>query len=339
MSTRNIHPLKARRDFIRSKRGVLKESTIRCYEFVVRDFVEYVTEEGIERTHDIDGWTVQQWKLKRKDRDEVSPITPHNNVKHLRVFLKWCEASELVEQGLYEKVEVPPVTDEQRRSNDALSPQRAESIPKYLEQYEYATRIHAVFSLMWETGCRISAVVALDIDDYDALDSSVTFLNRKETGTPLKNGNNSERKVELRENVIEVLNDYISARRVETTDEYSREPLFTTPNGRMWRQRAYKDYVGLSRPCVYDGTCPHDRDQGDCTAATKKKQADECPSSGTLHAIRHGSITAHLNGDWPVRHVSERCDVSAPVLKKHYDTRTMEDKRQTRRKYIDRSNH
>jgi hypothetical protein len=107
----------------------------------------------------------------------------------------------------------------------------------------------------------------------------------------------------------------------------------------MWRQRAYKDYVGVSRPCVYDGTCPHDRDQGDCTAATKKKQADECPSSGTLHAIRHGSITAHLNGDWPVRHVSERCDVSAPVLKKHYDTRTMEDKRQTRRKYIDRSNH
>jgi site-specific recombinase XerD len=333
--TRTTHPRKARLDWLSSIRGRLKESTIRGYETITEDFIEYLESNGIEATKEIDGYVIQQWKIKRKDEDNVQPITLHNNAKHLRVFIKWCEASELVEDGLSEKIQIPDVSDEQSRSERKVSPEQMESILHYLSIYEYASRLHAVSKVLWHTGCRASAVVALDLDDFDPQMGILKIRNRKETGTPLKNGIKSERNVTMNEGVMEVLNAYVEGRRYEVTDEYGRDPLFTTKYGRMTRQRAYKNFVAISRPCVYDNTCPHDRDIDQCDAALNKKQSYECPSSESLHPIRRGSITHHLNQDWPKEKVSERCDVSVAVLEKHYDARTYEDKRQGRSEYLD----
>jgi site-specific recombinase XerD len=333
---RDQNPRKARRDYLDSKAGSLKASTIRCYEIVTADFVEFLEENGIEGTQEIDGYIVHQWILKRKEDDDVAPVTLQNNVRHLRVFLKWCEACELVEEGLYEKIEVPSIHDDQERSDKTVSPIKIQSILSHLELYEYATRLHAATKFLWHTGCRISGAVALDLRDYNPEENYIAFRNRREVGTPLKNGKKSERNVTLSEGVIEVLNDYIQGRREDVTDEYDRKPLFTTTHGRMTRQRMYKNFVAVSRPCVYDNYCPHGRETTECTAAVRKKRAFECPSSDPLHPIRRGSITYHLNQGWPIEDVSERCDVSQSVLEKHYDVRTHEDKRHGRQQFVDK---
>ncbi|WP_206042056.1 tyrosine-type recombinase/integrase [Haloarcula argentinensis] len=282
---------------------------------------------------EVDGYHVEQWKLQRKD-DGIKQITLVNNVKHLRRFIKWCESASIVQSGLYDKIEVPSVSREQEASQDKVTQEKAEKILEYLEVYEYATRQHALFQFLWHTGCRISGAVSLDLCDYDPQQNHVKFRDRGETGTALKNGGQGERNVTLSENVIEVLNDYIAARREEVDDKHGRQPLFTTSEGRMRRQRAYKDFVAVSRPCVYTNDCPHNREIEDCDA-TLKKRAYKCPSSLSLHPIRRGSITRHLKNSWPKEAVSERCDVSVGVLEKHYDARNEEEKRLGRREFTE----
>jgi site-specific recombinase XerD len=332
--TRNVHIRKARRDWLSTKSDQ-KASTIRAYESISRDFVEWLEQQGIEQTQDIDGYLVQQYKIKRREEDNVAPSTLHNNLKHLRVFVKYLQNSELVDYGLYDKIEVPNVTSDQARSDDIVSEDRMEQLLDYLETYEYATRQHAFVQLLWHTGCRISGLVSLDVKDFKPQAEKMTFRNRREGGTPLKNGIDGQRDVTLNQKTIDVLNDYINGRRHNVTDEYGRRPLFTTKNKRMQRQLAYKDFIGLSRPCVYDNSCPHDRAFDNCSAYKMKRKAFECPSTDSLHPIRRGSITYHLKQGWPAEKLSERVDVSVRVLYEHYDARSYEEKRQGRKKFVE----
>lgn len=332
MNQRTIHPRKARRDYFKSRRGNIKESSLRSYEFPTKDFIEFLEANNIEAMKDVDGYHVEQWKLQRKD-EGIKQITLVNNVKHLRRFIKWCESAEMVQEGLYDKIEVPEINREQETSQEKVTPELAETLLEYLERYEYATRQHAVFYFLWHTGCRISGAVAIDLEDYQPQQNHIQFRNRRETDTPLKNGQKSERNVTLSDDVMAVLNDYIEARREDIDDKHRRSPLFTTTEGRMRRQRAYKDFVALTRPCVYTNECPHDREIKNCDAA-RKERAYECPSSHSLHPIRRGAITLHLKEGWPKEALSERCDVSVEVLEKHYDARSEEEKRSGRRDYM-----
>lgn len=332
---RSTHPRKARRDFISMKEQSTKESTRRAYDVVTSDFITFLEENGINDTDKINGFTVEQWKLKRKEDDGVAPATLHNNVKHLRVFIRYLESSELVDTSLAEKISVPNISQEDRRSKDTVNPEEMEAILDYLATYEYATRLHALSSVLWHTGCRISGAIGLDLRDYKPAKNLLEFRDRPEKGTALKNRSKSERNVTVNDDVIAVLNDYVEGRREDVTDDYDREPLFATPGGRLIRQLAYKDFTGISRPCEVNGNCPHDREIQECEAAKRKRVAFKCPSSQSLHPIRRGAITYHLNQGWPKEKVSERCNVSIQVLEKHYDARTHEDKRAGRKKFTD----
>jgi integrase len=203
-----------------------------------------------------------------------------------------------------------------------------------VHRYEYASRSHALLQFMWHTGCRISGAIAVDLDDYRPAESHIKFRDRENRATALKKGHKSERNVTLDESTIQVVSDYVKARRESIIDEDEREPLFTTPQQRLTRQRAYRDFTALSRPCKIGNNCPHDRRISNCEAAQRKKSASKCPSSQSLHPIRRGSITYHLNSGWNVEDVSARCDVSVPILEKHYDVRTHENKREDRAEKI-----
>ena len=268
-----IHIRKARRDFLDHKRNTIKESSARAYEYPTKDFIEFLEENGVEATGEIDGYLVEQWKQKRYS--EVKPVTVHNNVKHVRVFIKWMQNSELVEYGLYDKVAVPQLSKKQAVSNEVLDADQAEEISDFLETYEYATRWHALFELMWHVGCRISGAIALDMDDFKVNlgDKLLHFRDRPDLGTPLKNGAKSERNVTISDSVSTVLNDYIAVHRDDVKDDNDRDPLFTTSSGRLKRQMAYRNISAYSRPCALGKTCPHDKDEKTCPAARQKKQS------------------------------------------------------------------
>jgi integrase len=244
---------------------------------------------------------------------------------------------DLCDWEIHKKIEIPNVPDQGDVNKQVLREGHAETILDYLDTYHYASTYHALFYTMWHTGCRISGAISLDLDDFDPRshdDNILQFRDRQALATTLKNNYKSERDVTISDGLAQVLNDYISSRRIETTDERGREPLFTVPKGRIYRQIAYKNIVALTRPCVTGENCPHDREIDDCEAARLKKKASSCPSSLSLHPVRKGAITNHINEGWPKELLSERVDVSVDVLEKHYDFRTNERKRQNRRKFL-----
>jgi site-specific recombinase XerD len=332
----DVTPLqKARRDFLNHKEKTQKPSTARAYKFPTKDFNQFCENSGVEVTGEIANRHVSKWIDQR--HDEVKPITVHNNVKHVRVFIKWMGNRDLCDWEIHKKIEIPNVPDQGDVNKQVLREGHAETILDYLDTYHYASTYHALFYTMWHTGCRISGAISLDLDDFDPRshdDNILQFRDRQALATTLKNNYKSERDVTISDGLAQVLNDYISSRRIETTDERGREPLFTVPKGRIYRQIAYKNIVALTRPCVTGENCPHDREIDDCEAARLKKKASSCPSSLSLHPVRKGAITNHINEGWPKELLSERVDVSVDVLEKHYDFRTNERKRQNRRKFL-----
>lgn len=332
----DMAPRQARREFLNARRGNVKQSSFRTYKYPTKHFVNFCEDNDIEKIGNVGGYVIESWKQTRKNED-ITQMTLHNNVKTLRVFIRWCESAELLERGTADRMDIPEVTKEQEVSNAKVPLDQAEDILRYLNTYEYASRRHALFKTMWHTGCRISGAIALDVDDLvsDRDGAILQFRNRKEQGTPLKNRNGGERNVTLTDEAHSVLVDYIEGKRPDVTDEFDRRPLFCTDTQRVERQRAYKNFTALTRPCVVAGTCPHEREIDHCDAAQKKKEAFGCPSSKSLHPIRRGSITYHIERGWPKEKLSERVDVSVEVLNKHYDARTKEKEREGREQYLD----
>jgi len=325
---------KARHDFLAHKQETQKASTARAYKYPTKDFTIFCEDHGVTVTGDVSQKHISTWIDQR--RQEVKPVTVHNNAKHLRVFLKWMGQREYTEWRLHERMEMPPIPEGGDVNKQVLRAGHAESVLDYLDTYKYASTYHALFYTMWHTGCRVSGAIALDLGDFEPSphdDNIIRFRNRRSEGTPLKNGNKSERDVTVTDGLARVLRDYISVHRLQKTDEYDREPLFTVPAGRLYRQRAYKNIVAVTRPCVTSGECPHGRDLESCEATAKEK-APSCPSSVSTHPVRKGSITNHINQGWPKEPLSERVDVSVDVLEKHYDMRTNERKRRNRRQYL-----
>ncbi|MFB6201067.1 MAG: tyrosine-type recombinase/integrase [Halorhabdus sp.] len=331
-----ITPRQAVQQFFNAKRGTIKDSSLRSYKYPTKHFVEYCEEHGIETVSEINGHVLESWKEQRR-REDIKLITVHNNAKHLRVFVKYLERRELLDQGTHQLMDVPTVPEEQAVSSDTLRLDQAEQTLRYLNTYEYGSRHHALFKTLWHTGCRISGALALDVSDFvtNSTEPILKFRNRKATGTPLKNGNKSERNVSIDDSLVQVLTDYLSIDRDDVEDDFNRQPLFTTSAGRLRRQVAYDSLVPRTRPCKTVGKCPHNRQEEHCEAAQDVEKAPSCPSTVSLHPIRRGSITYHIDRGWPKETLSERVDVSIDVLEKHYDARTHEQKRQKRKEYLD----
>lgn len=91
------------------------------------------------------------------------------------------------------------------------------------------------------------------------------------------------------------------------------------------RRSLYK----LTRPCEQGVDCPDDREPKACEAA-QNRHASKCPFCRSSHPIRRGSFMHQLDQGVPKEILSDRVDVSKPVLDKHYDRRSEVRKRRLR---------
>ena len=328
--TRRMTPRDAVQRYLEERKPDLSESSYYNISCALDRFVEFCDEEGIEDITTLDAFHVSDFKLRR--REHVSEMTVYNNLCAVRVFVRWLQAMDCIDAGLAENMILPTPDDDAR--DEMIDRDTAEQIAAYLERFEYATLRHALFVLLWDTGFRVGTARALDRGDYDSDGQYVTVTHRPDTGTPLKNGSNAEREVNLHEWVCEVLDDYIQIHREDVTDDAGRAPLLTTRHGRPHGTTLRGHTNALTRPCHYTGECPHDRDMDDCEA-TQYRQAQRCPSSVSPHPIRRGAITQWLNEGHRKELISDRMDVSTDTLDKHYDARSESEKRELRRDMFD----
>jgi hypothetical protein len=78
----------------------------------------------------------------------------------LRVFIRWLESIDGVEQDLSLKVRSLDVTTEENTRDVMLDTDTTEAMLEYLERYEYASLHHVTVSLLWHTMMRMGAGLA-----------------------------------------------------------------------------------------------------------------------------------------------------------------------------------
>jgi len=177
----------------------------------------------------------------------------------------------------------------------------------------------------------MGAIRGLDRRDFDAEDQYLAFVHRPETGTTLKNKRRGERLVSLSDTVTEAVQAYLrNPNRWDKRDEYGREPLITSREGRLSTNTARRVTYEATLPCTY-GDCPHGKDPRSCDW-TGRNHASKCPSSRSPHRVRTGSITWQLNCGLPPAVVSERVNASPEVIRDHYDKAANREEMEERRR-------
>lgn len=332
-----ITPGQAVRLYIDHREPDLSEKSRINHRYRLESFAVWCKENDIENLNDLTGRDLHRFRVDRRrgevgDYDEVSPITLRGILQTLRVFLEWCASIDAVEQGMREKVLLPEVDREDESRDEYLNDEAAEAVLDYLDNFRYASREHVVLGLLWNTGMRLGALRALDVEDVDLEEPCLELRHRPESGTPLKNRKGAVRTIAVGEYYVQVLADYIEHTRHDVVDDAGRRPLITSAQGRLSESPIRRLVYQWTRPCMV-GDCPHDEDPKTCEFMSRETARD-CPSSRSPHGVRRGSITSHLRDGTPREVVSDRMNVSPDVLDQHYDETTERERMRIRREFL-----
>lgn len=312
------------------------DSTVSAYHYRLKHFVEFCESEGITSIGDVNGWDLETYETTRRAQG-LKPISLRNEIGTLQNFLGYCADIEQVDESLPDKITPPSVPKGDAVSDVRLAPADAKQLLEYYRTTpeDRYSRAHVLLELLWYTGARSGAIRGADLSDYDADERYLTFVNRPDQATRLKKSIDGQRSVALNDEVCEALDGYIEYNRYDVYDDYGREPLLTTVQGRMSRS-AIRAYTYLATiPCLHS-ECPHGRDPEQCEFIDYG-HASQCPSSRSPHQIRTGSITWHLNCGWDIADVAQKVNASVRTIKEHYDQQSMRDEmEQRRREYVDR---
>jgi len=314
------------------------------HESHLRAFTEWCREHGgIDSMADLDGRDLYQFRIWRRNGgyskgqdEELAPKTIHGALATLRSFLRFCAQVEAVEGDLYERVSLPSLSRHQEVSDSTIDPERVPPILDYLGQYEYASREHVIWTLIWHTGARTGGVRALDLRDaeLDGEAPGLNYVHRPDSGTPLKNNDEGERYNRISRSVASTLQDYIDGPRKTVEDDYGRRPLVTTRYGRVSPSSIRQTFYRWTRPCQVGLMCPHGEEPNICEWATADG-ASSCPSARSPHDVRKARVTKYRNDGVPRGVVSDRLDTSEDMLDKHYDRASKREKADRRWAFLE----
>jgi site-specific recombinase XerD len=323
------------------------ESTLQSYRYRVRPFLSWLDKEGIDDLNDVSTRHVKEFQAER--RGGRSKQTLNNQWGTLKQFLRYCYELRAVSEAVVKAVDVPNLSKADRVNTEKLIADRAQEILDNLDRFEYATREHVLFVLLWRTTLRIGAIHSLDvrdiyIDDEDRerlrdellsqgfaphiVDSILGEVelpliyprHRPETETPLKNKADGERVINIADWVADLIADYIQVNRYDVTDDEGRSPLITSRkgDGRLSKSAMRNWVYIMTQPCEFGDPCPHDRDPKECDAR-EHGYGSLCPSSRAPHRIRTGAITHHRDQGWSISDIADKANTSEDLIESVYD--------------------
>lgn len=308
------------------------------------NFLEWAEEVGLENMNNLTGRKARRFKTWRQGQDGVKKISLNGNLAVIRRFAVFCVDIEAIEEAVPNKIPSSIVSEDEEVRKDPPSDEHVRAVREYLSTYRPASRVHVEHETISELGIRTGAVRGIDVEDFQPGKKAIILRHRPEEngvrGTPLKNGSDGERSINISEDLRDLLVAHINnPDRPEGTDKFGRRPLFTSKDsdgtvGRIGTNRIREDFYKVTRPCELGQGCPVDRNPDDCKAI-KNRYAYKCPEKYTPHPLRSWSIMHQLDQGVRRDTLSNRIDVSVPVLKKHYDHRKLERKRKARLDKLD----
>jgi site-specific recombinase XerD len=298
-------------------------ATVAQYKRTIPVFLSFAKQHETTLPGELTTTLVDQW-VSHLFAEYNADATICTYTRNIRAWLRWIHKRDLCSESVYRILDKQELGLSPNARDEALSSPEAEERLRNLRQQRFGTALHALLELTWNTGLRIGEIQSLDLTDFDGSGKEIIVRHRPEEGTRIKNGReqdgasgDGERNILLHQNVVDALTGYVQSERLETTDEFQREPLFTTAHGRPARSTL--------RRWIYEATscrwADHSSEQLACDGQCDP-DSNICPYSYYPHAIRRGAIVTHLgNGLRPDR-ATERFDVSVDVIRAHYDPRS-----------------
>ncbi|QLH77994.1 site-specific integrase [Halosimplex rubrum] len=327
----SLQPEKAVEMYLQERSNEVSEWTYYSHQSRLGHFLDWCEQKGVDNLNELTGRDMHEYKLWRRESG-ISKVTEKTQMDTLRVFIRYCERIEAVQENLSEAVQSPDLDKDENVRDEILEGERAIQILEHLEKYEYASFRHTLLLLMFKCGMRLGGLHSLDLSDYDESNMSLHIEHRPETETPLKNKEDGSRLIALSSSQCRVLSDYIDENRHDVEDDFGRKPLLTRSSGRPHKNTIRNYVYQITRPCMI-GDCPHGRDPDECDD-NSWSGASSCPATVSPHSVRRGSITYHLLEDVPDGVVSDRMNVGQDTLDKHYDKRSLEEKMEQRRDHL-----
>jgi len=326
-----MSPRDARDRYLDHRRTDASESSVKSWHYRLKHFVEWAEENGLDDVRDLDGWTIDEYETHRRSAG-ISAVTLNAEMQTLTNWLEYLARIEVVDADLPERVHVPKVPDGEDTNDELLEQSEAYALIQSFRETpsRFGIDKHAVFELLWFTGCRLGAARSLDLRDYDSDEHYVEFRHRPELDTPLKNDSDGERAVGLPPSVCDVLDEYIEEYRIDSHDDHGRQPLFTTVQGRPAENTLRVWCYLATQPCLHEA-CPHGMDRDTCDFV-HVHHASKCPSSVSPHRVRTGSITWQRDMGLPAEIVAERVDATLEVIESYYDKATARQRLEKRRR-------
>ncbi|KAB1192420.1 tyrosine-type recombinase/integrase [Haloferax sp. MBLA0076] len=318
-----------------SRRQDRSPSTRAQYKRTILDFIEFSESNEVAEPSELSIHLLDSYVDSLQERYN-SDATILTYTKNVRGWLRWLTKRGYCDESLYRILDKDDLGLSPKARDEALSTREAELILEQLRNQRRGTLKHALIELLWNAGLRIGGARSLDIRDFVPEENEIRLRHRPTTGTRLKNGSetkdhvgNGERNVALKECVVNAIEIYIELERPDVTDEFGRSPLFATSQGRAARSTLRRK-VYEATSCRWN-TSPDSsvNCDGECSA-----RSEVCPVSFYPHAIRRGAIVHHLSSGLRPDIASERFDVSVQTLRRHYDPRTEQKRKQDRSEYV-----
>ncbi len=156
-----MSPREAREDWL-DRQEEKADSTIRSYEDRTIHFIRFCDDQGIDDLNDLSTRDIKQYESERISQG-ITESTQKNEWGTLARMLEHAVKLNAVLPEVAEALDVPELSKDQRINTETLPAQRAQEILDNLERYEYASREHVSFMLIWRTTMRLGAIYGLDL--------------------------------------------------------------------------------------------------------------------------------------------------------------------------------
>ncbi|WP_255149771.1 tyrosine-type recombinase/integrase [Halorarius halobius] len=318
------------------------DETVRDYKSNISRFLLWCANEQVEEVGELTPWDIELFRQDRQNDtvrsgEKIAPSTLRGSMMTLKQFVDYLVRIGGVDDEVGEAAAeaVPTLSKEDATSDDMLNAEDALALLDYYRNSarDRATDRHVVLEILWHTGCRRGGIRALDLEDYHPEERTLTFVNRPESGTRLKRGDDGERTVLLSPTVCEVIDEYIARERYQKRDEYGREPLLSFRQDRPSVATIQSKSYLATQPCVYR-ECPHGERPRECLFR-ERTHSSKCPSSRSPHAVRTGSITWHRDRGVPIEETATRVNATADTIEKYYDKADADQELERRRQYTE----
>jgi len=339
-SLKPLSPEEGLQKFLLNEETEVIPGTVQEYERKLEWFLDFCESNEIEDTTEFDGRVIQDFKIWRRDEastkdGQLSNKTLRDDMYLFRQFLRFLESIDAVTPQLHRKVDIPSLDPEDGSRDIEFESEELDRILSHLEQYQYATREHAVWIMFAATGRRPGGLRSLDLDHVHLDDDPHVEFHHTAGETRLKNGKKSENTVSLNTEAAQMLQDYVDTSRHELEDG-ERSPFLTSPQGRLTVSTMRKYIYKWSRPCSIGMECPEGRDPDGCEGMVNAGCASKCPYSKPPVALRHGYISDLRRQGVSITVISERCDVSEEIIRENYSELDESEKRELRRSELEK---